>query len=131
MIVADASALVEALVGEGSVADAVRGRIIAATQVHAPHLVDLEVGSAIRRLSRADGFPGDLATTALKQLDELPLTRYPHRPFLDRIWELQDSLTPYDACYVALAEAVGAPLLTLDTTMVNATGVRCRFEIIG
>jgi len=131
VIVADASALVEALVGEGAAADAVRGRISSATQVHAPHLVDLEVASAIRRLSQADGFPGDLARTAIGQLAELPLTRYPHRPFLDRIWELKDTLTAYDACYVALAEAVGAPLLTLDTKFARATGVRCRFEIIG
>ena len=131
MIVADASALVEALVGEGATADAARCRINSATQVHTPHLVDIAVASAIRRLSKADGFPSDLATTAIGQLDELPLTRYPHRPFLDRIWELRDTLTPYDACYVALAEAVGAPLVTLDATLAKATGVRCRFEIIG
>ncbi|MGI9648192.1 MAG: type II toxin-antitoxin system VapC family toxin [Acidimicrobiia bacterium] len=75
-------------------------------------------------------WPPDLATTAIRQLHALPLSRYPHQPFLDRIWDLWETLTPYEACYVALAEAVGVPLVTLDEALTNASGPRCRFEII-
>ena len=130
MIVADASVLVEALIGEGTTGDAARQRISDAPQLHAPHLVDLEVANAVRRLVASDRVPDDLAAHAITGLRQLPLTRYPHVPFLDRIWELRFAVTSYDAAYVALAEAVGVPLLTLDVRLGKASGARCPVEVI-
>lgn len=130
MIVADASVLVEALVGGGSHGEAVRQLISDARQLHAPHLVDLEVAHAIWRFAAAGHLNEDLAAHAIAQLRQLPLTRYPHVPFLDRIWELRRSVTPYGAAYVALAEAVGVPLLTLDARLGKAAGMRCPVEVI-
>ena len=130
MIVADASILVEALCGGGSRADHIRDRISDAPQLHVPHVADLEITKAFRRLS-ARGLLGEgLATSAIAQLRRLPLTRYPHVPFLDRIWELRSAITPYDAAYVALAEAVGVPLITLDARLASAPGLVCRVEVI-
>lgn len=130
MIVADASVLVEALVGGGSRAEVVRGRLGAARQVHVPHGVDLEVAHALRRLVVRELVGDALAVAAIGQLQRLPLSRYPHVPFLDRIWELRATVTPYDAVYVALAEAVGAPLITLDQRLAGAPGPACSIEVI-
>ena len=130
MIVADASVLVEALCGGGSQADHIRDRISTVPQLHVPHVVDLEVANAVRRLAARGSLAEGLATSAISQLRQLPLTRYPHVPFLDRIWELRSSVTPYDAAYVALAEAVGVPLVTLDARLATAPGLACRVEVI-
>ncbi|RZV41755.1 MAG: PIN domain-containing protein [Acidimicrobiia bacterium] len=131
MIVADASVLLEALVGGGPRAEVVRGRLGVARQVHVPHGVDLEVAHALRRLVARELVGEALAVTAIDQLQRLPLNRYPHVPFLDRIWELRATVTPYDAAYVALAEAVDAPLITLDQRLAGATGPACPIEVIG
>ena len=130
MIVADASVLVEALAGGGSRAEVVRERLGAAQQVHVPHVVDLEVAHALRRLVARGLVTEALGTTAIAQLQQLPLTRYPHVSFLDRIWALRASVTPYDAVYVALAVAVGAPLITLDQRLAGAPGPACPVEVI-
>ena len=130
MIVADASVLVEALVGGGPRAEVVRGRLVDARQVHVPHVVDLEVAHAVRRLVARELVGEALAVAAMAQLQRLPLSRYPHAPFLDRIWELRATVTPYDAAYLALAEAVEAPLVTLDHRLAKATGPACVIEVI-
>ena len=67
---------------------------------------------------------------ALQDLLDLPLTRYPHDLFLWRIWELRDNLTAYDAAYVALAEALGAPLVTCDSRLASASGHHARIEVV-
>jgi predicted nucleic acid-binding protein len=68
----------------------------------------------------------DLAVTAL---GGLRATRYPHAPFRARIWQLRENLTPYDAAFVSLAEAPGAPLVALDAALAAAPGVRARVEL--
>ena len=67
---------------------------------------------------------------ALADLAALPLARAPHAPLMPRIWELRDNLTVYDAAYVALAEALSAPLLTADRKLTQATGTRCEFALV-
>ena len=67
---------------------------------------------------------------ALEDLVDFPLTRYPHDLFLLRIWELRHNVTAYDAAYIALAEALGAPLLTRDAALASAPGNRARTELI-
>ena len=70
------------------------------------------------------------ARQALVDLAALPLRRAPHTALLERIWELRDNLTTYDAAYVAVAEALGAPLLTADRKLHGATGPRCPIELL-
>ena len=94
-------------------------------QIHAPHLIDLEVTHALRRLFLTGDLRAERAREALMDLSQFPLTRHPHYPFLERIWQLRANVTAYDAVYVALAETLDAPLLTLDVRLTRAVaGVR-------
>ena len=95
-----------------------------------PHLLDLEVASALWGLVRRGALDAAVAHSALRQLAVLPVTRCDHRPLLPRCWELRHNLTVYDAAYVALAEAIGATLLTSDQRLVQAPGVRCEVELL-
>src|SRR5439155_1478000 len=83
-------------------------------RLHAPHLVDLEVAQVLRRYTASGEMDAQRGLQALEDLGDLPLVRYPHDLFLSRIWDLRDNLTAYDAAYVALAEALAAPLVTRD-----------------
>ena len=66
----------------------------------------------------------------MRRLQRFASTRHAHRPLLPRCWELRDNVTPYDAAYVALAEALGVPLLTADARLANAPGIRCEVELL-
>lgn len=96
--------------------------------LHAPHLIDVEVVSAIRRKRLRDELSPERAGAALSLLDRLRLNRYPHPPLLPRAWELRDALTVYDAVYVALAELLDAPLLTLDGGLASVSGTAATIE---
>jgi predicted nucleic acid-binding protein len=89
----------------------------------------VEVASVLRRLVRTSKVSAARAGLALTDLADLPLRRAPHRPLLPRIWELRANLTTYDAAYVALAERLGATLLTADGRLARAAGVRCPIEV--
>lgn len=91
-------------------------------QLHAPHLLDVEVASAFRRLSQLGELAPAVAETLLEVLVALPLNRYPHTHLLDRIWRLRVTLSAQDAAYVALAEALGAPLVTTDRRLSRSHG---------
>lgn len=120
MIVVDASAAVELLLGTARGA-AVAERIFApAETLHAPELLDLEVAQVLRRYERAGLLDEARAEAALRDLGDLPLERYGHRLLLPRAWELRENLTIYDAVYVALAELLAAPLLTGDASLAAA-----------
>ena len=95
-----------------------------------PELADLEVESVLRRQLRAGAIDARRARLALDDLAALPARRAPHRPLLVRCWELRDNLTPYDAAYVALAEALHATLLTGDRRLAQAPGTHCEIEIM-
>ena len=130
MIVVDASVLAPALADDGADGDRVRERL-RGEQLTAPELVDLEVVSTFRRAARAGRLDDRRSAQALIDLAALPLRRVPHLPLLSRIWELRNNLTAYDAAYVALAEALAAPLLTADGPLGRASGVRCEVEVLG
>ncbi|MGH9007101.1 MAG: type II toxin-antitoxin system VapC family toxin [Acidimicrobiales bacterium] len=130
MIVVDASVLVPALIDDGPDGDDARRRIIGES-VLVPQLIDVEVASAFGKLFRRGALLARRADRALDDLLALPLRRVPHRPLLPRCWGLRDNLSIYDACYVALAEMAGATLVTSDTRLSNATGIRCRVELVG
>ena len=130
MIIVDASVVVDALVSSHSLGDRCRDRLASATQLNAPHLIDIEVTHALRRLVGRGLLDEGVASHALGQLGELPINRFPHEPFLGRIWQLRHQMTAYDAAYVAVAEAADAPLLTLDGRLAGAHGVACDIEVV-
>jgi predicted nucleic acid-binding protein len=129
VIVVDASVLATALGDDGPDGDLSRSRL-RGERLSAPELVDLEVASVLRRQVRSGDVDRRRAVLALADLAAVPLQRAPHRPLLDRCWELRDNLTVYDAAYVALAEALGVTLLTGDRRLARASGPRCRIEVI-
>ena len=100
-------------------------------ELHAPHLIDLEVTQVLRRYQATGEMLPQRANQALVAFAQMPLERHPHWPLLERIWELRRNLTAYDASYVALAEALGAPFLTCDRALASAPGHRARIELIG
>lgn len=125
MIVVDASVLVDSLVGEGRAAARQAAETLAA-----PHLVDVEVGSAVRRLAAAGTVSAAMASGALDDLAELEIERHDHLGLLSRCWELRHNLTFYDAVYVALAEALDVPLLTFDARLASAPGIGATVEVL-
>jgi predicted nucleic acid-binding protein len=129
VIVVDASALLEVLLRTPA-AGAVEARLFDLDQtLHAPHLVDVEVAQVIRRYAATGEIDAERGRLAVADLADFPLRRYPHDFLLPRIWELQHNLTAYDAAYVALAEALGAPLLTRDRRLAATAGHRARIEV--
>lgn len=130
MIVVDASALLEVLLRTPA-AQAVERRLFDPRQtLHAPHLLDVEIAQAVRRYAAAGEIDRDRGRAALADLADFPLRRHPHDFLLPRVWKLRDNLTAYDAVYVALAEALDAPLITRDRRPAAAAGRRARVELV-
>jgi predicted nucleic acid-binding protein len=130
LIVVDASALLEALL-RTSAANAVEDKLFAPRQtLHAPHLLDVEIAQVVRRYAANGDISGERGRVALAALADFPLRRYAHGFLLPRIWDLRNNLTAYDATYVALAEALDAPLLTRDKRLASSAGHRARIELV-
>lgn len=125
MIVVDASAALSALLSAGP---ARRG--LAAEQLHVPHLIDSEVASGLRRRVAARKMSADAGWAVLHTWRRLGMIRYPTFSFLDRVWELRDNLSAYDAAYVALAELLDCALLTADGRLGRAPGIRCPVTVV-
>lgn len=118
-----------ALADDGPDGDAARARLRDERLV-APELIDLETASVIRRRLQAGQLDARRAALALTDLVELPLRRAPHRLLLARCWELRESLTVYDAAYIALAELLDVVLLTADARLTGAPGLHCQLELL-
>lgn len=129
MIVVDASVIVTALADDGDDGDRARDRLRDERLV-APHLIDLEVTLAWRRLAAAGDLDDRRVRLALEDLRSLRLERVGHAPLLTRCWELRGPLTAYDAAYVAVAELLDLTLLTADARLAAAPGPRCAIELI-
>ena len=130
MIVVDASVVLE-LVLQTSRSPAIAARIAAPTEtLHAPHVIDLEVAQVLRRFVRARSLPEGRAAQALADFRDLPVVRYPHTLLLDRVWELHRNATAYDGAYLALAEALDAPLLTADRRLRGIPRLQARVELV-
>ena len=130
MIVVDASAMTELFL-QTRVGVHVEARLFRdGDELHAPHLLDVEVVQALRRLVRAGEVLSGRAEEAVEDLVLFHVLRHPHVDFLGRAWELRDNLTAYDAMYVALAEALDAPLVTCDGPLGAAPGAAARVEVI-
>lgn len=125
VLVLDTTAVVEFLVGGDALADRVRAYALR-RRLAAPPAVDLECASVLHSLVRGKKLPESEAEHALDLLRRMPLRRYDHAPLLPRIWELRHNMWPYDASYVALAETLGAELVTVDAKFAGAPHIRCR-----
>lgn len=130
MIVLDASAIVELLLGTNK-GRSVGARIAdPALGLHVPHLADVEVAQALSRYLREGEIDRATAASALEDLHSLDLERHAHEPLLDRVWALRENLTAYDAVYVALAEALETSLLTCDARLARAPGLSRRVDLV-
>jgi predicted nucleic acid-binding protein len=130
LIVLDASAAIE-LVLRTACAERIAERALDPRErIHAPHLVDIEVLQVLRRLTQAREITMDRAQTALEDFQALVLDRHAHTPLIRRVWVLRTMLTAYDAAYVALAEALEAPLITCDRKLSRASGHAAQIEFI-
>jgi predicted nucleic acid-binding protein len=130
MIVLDASVMVHLLTGEAPDTAHIRARLAGELEIHVPHLVDAEVTNGLRGLVLRDRLAVRQARRAIRRFAVLPLVRWPQTPLLSRVFALRDQLTAYDATYVALAEGLGATLLTRDARMAKAGGHRARIEVV-
>lgn len=131
MIVLDASAVIEILLRPGR-QRALLNRVLALGQsLAAPHVLDLEVAQVLRRYAAGREISAARAEASFEDYRELRISRYPHAPFLSRIWGLRNNCTAYDAAYIALAEALDCPLLTCDTALAVVPGHRATVEIVG
>jgi predicted nucleic acid-binding protein len=127
VIVADTSAILRALADERP--DAVLLERLITAPMHVPHLVDVEVLHALRGLVLGRKISIDRANDARRDFAVLRLTRYPMHDLENRIWDLRDNLTAYDASYVALAEALDCPLVTSDAKLGKAAGHYAEIEV--
>jgi predicted nucleic acid-binding protein len=125
VIVVDSSALVQALLTKRSS----RARLQAET-LHAPFLLDSEVLSTLRGHHRAGKISLVAAEGLVDEVGRMDLSRHSAVPLARRAWDLRDDLTAYDACYVALAERLGCPLVTADARIARAPGRRCDVEVV-
>jgi predicted nucleic acid-binding protein len=110
--------------------DLARLRLNQDSSLHAPHLVDLEVLSTLRRQAARGALDARRVLFALQDLTDLPILRYPHLPFARRVWELRNSLSPYDAVYVALAEELECVLITTDQRLARSSVPKCTIELL-
>jgi predicted nucleic acid-binding protein len=130
VIVVDASALLEFLL-QTSIGARVEARLFRdADELHAPHLLDAEIVQGLRRFVRTGEVSSGRADEAIADFTDLDLHRHAHLDLLGRAWRLRDNITAYDAMYVALAEAIEAPIVTCDGPLAKAPGHQARIEVI-
>jgi predicted nucleic acid-binding protein len=123
VLVVDTSAVIAALAGRPRIA-ALRRRLGTDGDLHAPHLIDVELIHALRRLVRRGDLSEDRAEDCRSDYADLTIIRYSHQALADRMWELRKNLTAHDAAFVALSEALAVPLVTCDARLVEASGHR-------
>ncbi len=130
MIVVDASCLYE-VVADAASAEEARQRLATDPDQAAPHVIEAEVLGVIRRQHMLGRLDGTAALQAVEDLRDWPGERFGHRSLLDRAWDLRDRVRSWDALYVALAEALGATLITLDRRLAGVPDLDCSIEVLG
>lgn len=131
MIVVDASVLANALGDDDQNGNLARRELRAADGLTAPDLVDVETVSVLRKRWMAGSLSLDRFEVAVGDLGRLEFERVPTGRLMRRAFALRDNVTPYDACYVALAEALDCELLTADRRLAQASGPRCAIRVLG
>ncbi|WP_370325650.1 type II toxin-antitoxin system VapC family toxin [Euzebya sp.] len=129
MIVVDTAALIEYFTSAADDAMRLRDRITG-VPLAAPHGLDLEVISGLRGLVLGGKVSPEDGRRALLLMEQLDLRRYDIAPLTDRIWQLRDNMWPYDAAFVALAEVLDVPLVTVDAKFARTPGLRCQVEVV-
>lgn len=130
MIVVDASVVLELLL-RTPLASLVEERIFSPEEtLHAPHLIDLEILQVLRRYTLTGEMDSERGQEAINDFQDLPIFRYPHYTFSNRIWDLKHNMTAYDAVYIALAEGLSSPLLTCDSRLSEAPGHQAEIELL-
>lgn len=127
-LVCDASAIVTVLLDSGD-AGSWLARRLAGAELCAPELLPFECANVIRRHELGERISSDQAAQAHADLIDLPMDLFPYEVVAQRVWQLRKNLTSYDAAYVALAEALDVPLITLDRRLSEAPGITCRVEV--
>lgn len=127
-VVCDASAVVTALLDSGDAGTWLAGRLVKA-ELNAPELLLFECANVIRRHELGDVISSYHAAQAHADLLDLPIELFPYESLAERVWQLRRNLTSYDAAYVALAETLDVPLITVDRRLARAPGIGCRVEI--
>ena len=130
MIVVYASALIELLLPTDAAGTVAARLFDSGDSLAAPYLIDVEVAQVLRRYAQAGEIEGRRGREAMADLADMPIRRYPHEILLPRVWDLQHNLTAYDAVYVALAEALDAPLVTRDRRLARAAGHGAEIELL-
>jgi predicted nucleic acid-binding protein len=125
VIVLDASAALSGLLNAGAARQS-----LAEERLHAPHLVDSEVAHGLRRQVATGRITASQGWAALDAWRRLGITRYATHGLLERVWQLRDNLTAYDAGYVALAEALDCSLVTADARISRAPGIHCPVTLV-
>lgn len=128
MVVVDTSAVLAALVARPQATGLVE-RLSSDADLHAPHLIDVEIIHALRRLVTIRHLTEDRAADARSDYANLLIMRYPHVALADRMWALRDNLTAYDAAFVALSEKLRAPLITCDRALAGSPGHEAEIEV--
>jgi len=130
VIVVDASVAVDVLLRTPGAEAAAQRILDDGAALHAPELIDVEVAQVVRRLVASSGLYAVRGAETLSLLLALPMTRHSHGPLLPRIWALRDNVTAYDAAYVALAESLGATLVTRDQRLARIPESRAKIEVL-
>jgi predicted nucleic acid-binding protein len=103
--------------------------VLASGPLAAPHLLPIETANVLRRLALAGDISSDVAALAHRDLLAIRMELFPYAPLGERVWELRQNVTSYDACYVALAELLRVPLATLDARLTRIPGATCEFRL--
>ena len=130
MIVLDASAAVEILLFTAIGQPEAERLLLNGEQIHAPHLLDVEVGQALRKLAARGEITSERARDALADLTDFPIERHAHDLLLERAWQLRDNVTFYDGAYIALAELLDAEVLTCDARLARSPGIEARIRVL-
>ncbi len=125
MRVLDASVVVDAMVVAGPAGDRARDLVAGEPWLHLPSIAGAEITSALRSMVLRGTLSAGVARMAVVRASRLRTRRYPFEPFVERVWDLRENVTVYDAWYVALAESLDAPLVTADDRLRRADGPRC------
>lgn len=125
MIVVDASAALAALLNDGQAR-----QLVGSERLHAPHLIDSEIASGLRRQVQRNQLSAADAWNALRTWRRLAVTRYPSYGLFERMWEIRENLSAYDATYVALAASLDCPLVTAGARLGHASQARCTITVV-